>query len=79
METKKLGFGTMRLPLLNADDPKSIDLEQFKKMADIFLERGFCYFDTAYPYHGECSEIALKKAVIERYPSDMYPLYWTTQ
>lgn len=70
MDIKKLGFGTMRLPLLNADDKKSIDLDQFKKMADIFIERGFCYFDTAYPYHEECSEIALKKAVIERYPRD---------
>ena len=67
---KKLGFGTMRLPLLNADDTKSIDIEQFKKMADMFIERGFCYFDTAYPYHGECSENALKKAVIERYPRE---------
>ncbi len=67
---KKLGFGTMRLPLLNADDPKSIDLEQFIKMADMFVERGFCYFDTAYPYHEEHSEKALKKAVIDRYPRE---------
>lgn len=67
MDARKLGFGTMRLPLLNADDPKSIDIEQYKKMADMFIERGFCYFDTAYPYHEEHSEEALKKAVIERY------------
>ena len=31
MDIKKLGFGTMRLPLLNPDDPASIDIEQFKK------------------------------------------------
>ena len=37
---KKLGFGCMRLPLLDKDDSKSIDIEQFKKMVDIFLERG---------------------------------------
>ena len=39
---KKLGFGTMRLPLLDAEDPKSIDLETFQQMADLYLERGFC-------------------------------------
>ena len=44
---KKLGFGTMRLPLREAQDPKSIDLEQFQQMADLYLERGFRYFDTA--------------------------------
>jgi predicted aldo/keto reductase-like oxidoreductase len=22
-------------------------------MVDLFMERGFNYFDTAYPYHGE--------------------------
>lgn len=70
MAVKKLGFGTMRLPLLNPDDPKSIDIEQFKKMADIFMDRGFCYFDTAYPYHEEESENAVRKAVIERFPRD---------
>lgn len=68
MEVKKLGFGTMRLPLTDRDDPKSIDLEQVKKMADMFVERGFCYFDTAYPYHGEESENAVRKAVTERFP-----------
>lgn len=68
MKVKKLGFGTMRLPLTDRDDPKSIDLEQVKKMADMFVERGFCYFDTAYPYHGEESENAVRKAVTERFP-----------
>ena len=31
----------MRLPLLDANNKGSIDLEQFKKMVDLFLERGF--------------------------------------
>ena len=48
---KKLGFGLMRLPLLNQDDYSSVDIERFKKMADTFLANGFTYFDTAYPYH----------------------------
>ena len=74
LNTKKLGFGTMRLPLLDPDDPTSIDLEQTKKMVDIFMERGFSYFDTAYPYHGETSEVAVRKALVERYPRDSFIL-----
>ena len=69
---KKLGFGLMRLPLVNPDDQTSIDIEQFKAMADRFIERGFTYFDTAYPYHGGASEHALRKAVVERYPREAF-------
>ncbi|MCR4632914.1 MAG: aldo/keto reductase [Erysipelotrichaceae bacterium] len=81
MSERKLGFGTMRLPLLESDDPTSIDLEQFKKMADIFMERGFTYFDTAYPYHREKSEEALREAVVRRFDrntftvADKMPVY----
>lgn len=48
---KKLGFGCMRLPLTNPEDPTSVDLEQFCEMIDTFMDNGFTYFDTAYPYH----------------------------
>ena len=72
MSDKKLGFGTMRLPLLNADDETSIDLEQFKQMADIFMEEGFTYFDTAYPYHQGKSEEALREAVVRRFPRESF-------
>ena len=34
---KKLGFGLMRLPLLDPEDERSIDVETVKKMADAFL------------------------------------------
>ncbi|MBR2545651.1 MAG: aldo/keto reductase [Erysipelotrichaceae bacterium] len=71
---KKLGFGTMRLPLLDRDDPASIDLKQYEEMADMFIARGFTYFDTAFPYHRETSEIAFRKAVAERYPRESYLL-----
>ena len=69
---KKLGFGLMRLPLVNPDDQTSIDIEKFKEMADRFIERGFTYFDTAYPYHGGASERALREAVVERYPREAF-------
>lgn len=71
---KKLGFGTMRLPLTNPDDPKSIDYDQVCRMADHFLEQGFTYFDTAYPYHEELSEGAVKRCLVDRYPRDRYVL-----
>lgn len=45
--TKKLGFGLMRLPSLDENDPSKIDIEQVKQMVDIFIENGFTYFDTS--------------------------------
>lgn len=71
---KKLGFGLMRLPLLDANDATSIDIEQTKKMVDTFLERGFTYFDTAWMYCGFQSERAIKEALVDRYPRDFYTL-----
>ena len=49
---KKLGFGCMRFPLLDENDPKSIDLEQVERMFDIFLEKGFLYFQNR--VYGRC-------------------------
>ena len=46
---KKLGFGLMRLPVLE-DKPANINMEVLKEMVDVFLNRGFTYFDTAYMY-----------------------------
>lgn len=69
---KKLGFGLMRLPLNDPNDATSIDLEQVKRMVDVFMERGFTYFDTAYPYHGGKSEIAFREAVAKRYPREQF-------
>lgn len=71
---KKLGFGLMRLPLLDSNDAASIDIEQTKKMVDIFLERGFTYFDTAWMYCGFNSENATKEVLVDRYPRDSYTL-----
>ena len=50
MSNKKLGFGLMRLPLLDVNDKGSIDIEHTKKMVDEFIARGFTYFDTAWMY-----------------------------
>lgn len=67
-EIKKLGFGLMRLP----QKDHTIDVEQVKKMVDLFLEAGFTYFDTAWAYAG--SEDAIRQALVERYPRENYQL-----
>lgn len=74
MSTKKLGFGLMRLPSLDANDPTKIDLELTKKMVDTFLERGFTYFDTAWMYCGFQSESAVKEVLVNRHPRDSFTL-----
>lgn len=71
---KKLGFGCMRLPLLDANNQGNVDLEQFKKMVDTFLERGFTYFDTAYMYHDFKSEIFVREGLVKRHPRESFTL-----
>ena len=71
---KKLGFGLMRLPSLDTAKSSNVDMEQLKKMVDLFMERGFTYFDTAWMYCGFASEPAAKEALVSRYPRDSYTL-----
>ncbi|MDR1316113.1 MAG: aldo/keto reductase [Spirochaetales bacterium] len=68
MKQKKLGFGTMRLPLLDSSDQTSIDFPQMCEMVDTFLQQGFTYFDTAYMYHDYTSETMVRRALVERHP-----------
>ena len=72
--SKKLGFGLMRLPLLNPGDAASIDLEQMKQMVDTFIERGFTYFDTAWMYCAFKSEEAVREALVKRHDRSTYTL-----
>ena len=74
MEAKKLGFGLMRLPLTDANDGASIDMEKTKEMVDTFIEKGFTYFDTAWMYCGFRSEDAAKECLVDRHPRDSYTL-----
>lgn len=72
--SKKLGFGLMRLPLLNPGDAASIDLEQMKQMVDTFIERGFTYFDTAWMYCAFKSEEAVREALVKHHDRSTYTL-----
>ncbi|WP_196602682.1 aldo/keto reductase [Pectinatus frisingensis] len=67
-----LGFGCMRLPVLNKEYSK-IDTELAEKMIDYAYRRGVNYFDTAYPYHRGLSETFLGTA-LKKYPRDSYYL-----
>ena len=68
----KLGFGFMRLPLKDPADQTSIDYDELNKMVDLFLARGFTYFDTAWMYMGYESEIAIREALVKRYPRNKF-------
>ncbi|MBR0041161.1 MAG: aldo/keto reductase [Oscillospiraceae bacterium] len=67
---RNFGFGCMRLPMQDGD----VDLEQTKRMVDLFLERGFNYFDTAHGYLDGKSERAIRECLTSRYPRERYIL-----
>lgn len=74
MKEKKrglLGFGTMRLPV---EANGAIDMPLFEAMADMFIDRGYTYFDTSYVYMGGKSESAVKEAVAKRHPRDSFTI-----
>lgn len=65
-----LGFGTMRLPLLENGE---IDEAQVGEMVGFALDHGVNYFDTAYPYHSGMSERVIGR-VLKKYPRDTFYL-----
>ena len=71
---KKLGFGLMRMPTIDGTNAADVDVEQVKKMVDLFMEKGFTYFDTAWMYNGFASEGVAKAALVDRYPRDSFTL-----
>ena len=71
---KKLGFGLMRMPLTDPTDDASVDIEHVKKMVDLFMARGFTYFDTAIMYNGFASQRVAKEALVSRYPRESFTL-----
>ena len=86
----RLGFGLMRLPLLErpaaapADEPAPIDVAQVTDMVDAYMAAGMNYFDTAYTYLGGRSEFVAGQALVARYPRDTFFLasklpFWSLQ
>jgi predicted aldo/keto reductase-like oxidoreductase len=66
----KLGFGLMRLPMLDG----AINMAETQQMVDLFMESGFTYFDTAYVYMGGKSEETARNVLVNRYPRDSFHL-----
>ena len=67
-----LGFGCMRLPVVDGDDSKP-DMDAFREMVDYAMANGINYFDTAWGYHEGNSEIAVGEA-LSKYDRDSYYL-----
>ena len=72
MKLSALGFGAMRLPVLDGDDSR-IDEAAALRMVDTAMRGGINYYDTAWGYHGENSELVLGRA-LARYPRDSFYL-----
>ena len=67
---KNFGFGCMRLPMKDNE----VDLIQFSKMIELFMNNGFTYFDTAHGYLAGKSEMAIKECLTSKYPRESYQL-----
>ncbi|MCL2654141.1 MAG: aldo/keto reductase, partial [Coriobacteriia bacterium] len=72
-ELSLLGFGLMRLPIVEGNAAE-IDYDLGFKMIDYAYEHGVTYFDTAWPYHEGQSEIFAGKALCARYPRESFKL-----
>ena len=67
-----LGFGTMRMPVLNGDYGKP-DEKAAAEMFDYAIQHGVNYFDTAWGYHDGMSEPTVGK-ILSAYPRDSFYL-----
>jgi predicted aldo/keto reductase-like oxidoreductase len=70
-EVSILGFGCMRLPILN-DKPEKINEPLATEMLHYAIDHGVNYIDTAYPYHKGMSEIAVGNALKNGYRDQVY-------
>ena len=65
-----LGFGAMRLPVIDGDDG-NIDKPRAFEMVDKAMSEGINYYDTAWGYHNGNSEIVMGEA-LAKYPRESF-------
>lgn len=72
LKLSALGMGAMRLPVVDGQDAQ-VDEAATAEMVDYAMAHGVNYYDTAWGYHGGCSEPALGRT-LARYPRERFYL-----
>ncbi len=72
IKISQLGFGCMRLPLLNENDFKSINKPEATKLLYYAIDNGINLLDTAYGYHSGESEVFLGEVLSPLYRKKIY-------
>ncbi len=72
IKLSELGFGAMRLPVIDGDDAR-IDEATTERMVDQAYAAGINYYDTAWGYHGGHSEEVMGRC-LAKYPRESFYL-----
>ena len=66
-DISRLGFGCMRLPTIEQEGKRTVDVPRAVALIRAGIDGGINYVDTAYPYHGGESETVLGLALRDGY------------